>query len=82
LKGYRIERTSKDENEIIRRKAELVQYMPLDLIDVTGVTQGSQTHSFVYDSLKRLKEAHNPETTDQTHDQSLQFITYTVFGSL
>jgi YD repeat-containing protein len=47
------------------------------LDNLTGVTQGSQTRSFRYDSLKRLKEAHNPETTDQTHDQSLQFITYT-----
>jgi YD repeat-containing protein len=47
------------------------------LDNLTGVTQGSQTRSFAYDSLKRLKEAHNPETTDQTHDQSLQFISYT-----
>ncbi len=35
-------------------------YDPLD--NLTGVSQGSQTRTFVYDSLKRLSSATNPES--------------------
>jgi uncharacterized protein RhaS with RHS repeats len=40
------------------------------LDDLTGVSQGSQTRSFSYDSLKRLKQAINPEsgTMNYTYD--------------
>lgn len=40
------------------------------LDDLTAVTQGSQTRSFTYDSLKRLKQAINPEsgTINYTYD--------------
>ena len=43
------------------------------LDDLTGVTQGAQTpRTFVYDSLKRLKQAVNPEsgTTNYTYDEN------------
>jgi RHS repeat-associated protein len=50
-------------------------YDPLD--DLTQVFQGAQTRTFKYDSLKRLKEAHNPETTDAQNSQSTQFLSYT-----
>jgi RHS repeat-associated protein len=36
--------------------------MSTTLDDLTAVTQGSQTRSFTYDSLKRLKQAINPES--------------------
>ena len=35
--------------------------------DLTGVTQGSQTRSFVYDSLSRLSSAANPESGTITY---------------
>jgi len=35
--------------------------------DLTGVTQGSQTRTFVYDSLKRLTSAANPESGTVTY---------------
>lgn len=42
------------------------------LDDLTGVTQGGQSRTFLYDSLKRLKQATNPEsgTVDYTYDEN------------
>jgi YD repeat-containing protein len=47
------------------------------LDDLTGVTQGSQTRSFTYDSLKRLKQAINPEsgTINYTYDANSNLFT-------
>jgi RHS repeat-associated protein len=45
-------------------------YDPLD--DLTGVVQGAETRTFVYDSLKRLTSATNPEsgTVSYTYDSA------------
>ena len=37
------------------------------LDDLTGVTQGAQTRTFLYDGLKRLKQAFNPESGTITY---------------
>jgi YD repeat-containing protein len=52
-------------------------YDPLD--NLTTVSQGSQTRSFVYDSLKRLTSATNPEsgTLSYSYDNSGNLLTKT-----
>ncbi len=47
------------------------------LDDLTGVTQGVQTRTFVYDSLKRLTSATNPEngTVNYTYDNNGNMLT-------
>jgi len=47
------------------------------LDDLTTVTQGGQTRTFVYDSLKRLKQATNPEggAVDYTYDANSNLLT-------
>jgi len=43
-------------------------YYTYDVLDdLTGVTQGAQTRTFVYDSLKRLTSAANPESGTVTY---------------
>ena len=50
---------------------------PLD--DLKSVTQGGQTRSFVYDALKRLTSATNPETgtISYTYDNGSNLLTKT-----
>lgn len=50
----------------------LTQYTYNALDDLTNVSQGAQTRTFVYDSLKRLTSATNPEsgTTSYLYDEN------------
>ncbi|MFN7928346.1 MAG: RHS repeat-associated core domain-containing protein [Blastocatellia bacterium] len=55
----------------------LTTYAYDTLDNLTTVTQGAQTRTFVYDSLKRLKQVTNPEsgTTTYTYDNNFNLLT-------
>ncbi len=59
--------------------AYLTSYAYNALDDLTSVTQGSQTRTFAYDSLKRLSQAVNPEsgTISYTYDSDGNVLTKT-----